>query len=81
MPPRNLTIQQAADDLCCSVDQIRRHIRSGELVAFDIGQGSSRRKQVVTGESIAEFIERRTVHRETVRTSPRRPKKSWKFVT
>ena len=51
-----LTPKQAAEEIGCSDEQVRRWIDAGELLAFNIGKGTQRRRWKIPVESLQEFI-------------------------
>ncbi len=80
MNQKLLSIEQAAKFLGCSVDQIRKLNVSGQLPAFNIGVGNSRRCLRIDEAELQAFLERRTskppssVNR---RRSLPKPKRNW----
>jgi excisionase family DNA binding protein len=74
-----LSIEQVAERLRCSDDQVRVLIRAGELPYVNIGGGTQRRCIRVQADALEEFIRRRT---SSVKPTPRqsRPKPSRQWV-
>ena len=76
--PTLLTIENAAERLACSDDQIRKLIKADELTAVNIGSGQQRRCIRVAGDSLRAFIKRRTIQTPAPRRKPLpKPKKEW----
>jgi excisionase family DNA binding protein len=60
LPPRALTIPQAAETLGVSTKTVRRYIKAGELSASNISLGSKQARWRVSKRSLDNFLRRRS---------------------
>lgn len=66
--------------LDCSDDQVDKLIKSGDLVAVNIGVGQRRRCLRVTDNELQAFLERRTIGAAPKRKKATAPKPSKEWV-
>jgi excisionase family DNA binding protein len=55
------TVEQVAEWLGCSDDAVRQHIKTGELIAINIGRGKVRRCLRIPDDELKAFLQRRTL--------------------
>jgi len=76
-----LTIEQVAQRLACSDDQVRVLINSGQLNYVNIGTGNVRRCVRISGDALHEFIRSRQAVAKSPAESKRRlkpkPRRDW----
>lgn len=74
-----LKVEEVAECLGCSDDQIRQLINCGELSVVDIGRGNRRRCIRIPDEELLSFLQRRTIERpQAKRRKPApKPQREW----
>lgn len=72
----SLTLQQAADFLAVSTKTVRRMIKRGEIMAFDIGSGKKQVLRIPPAE-IDALIERRLVGGTPAKAPAKRRPDNW----
>lgn len=77
--PKYNTLEETADILRCHKEQVRGFILSGELDAVPMGNGTKRRRWLVSDDAIKAFTDRRIAAIKSPKTSRPRmsPKKTF----
>lgn len=61
-PVKSYKVKEVAEKLGCSIDNVYRLIKYGQLEAFKIG----RKKYCITDRAVADFIERQKIRAKEI---------------